>query len=353
MRYIKIDDAREGMIVAKSIYDKERVCMLAVNKELTVSLISKMKQLGYDGVFVYDEYSDYEELGQILSEDRRTEIIKSLKKMEIDQVLYFSAELTEQIEHIPDLCVDMHNLRGYSYTTYEHSVNVSLLATACGIGLGLSNQNLKELTAAALLHDIGKTKIPDAVLNKREPLTEEEWKLIREHPKIGYEMLCQDTVSLPPSIRTGVLLHHENQDGSGYPFGYHDEQISLYAKIIHVADVYEALYAKRPYKKHYSPSECVEYLMANCGTLFQKDIVDVFLNYLVIYPVGTRVLLSNGKVARVLKNRGSFPLRPKVITVDKEILDLAEDRNLYSITIVQEDGEISIEKEKERKERKD
>ena len=134
------------------------------------------------------------------------------------------------------------------------------------------------------------------------------------------------------ATRAGVLLHHENEDGSGYPKGLSGNEIPLIAKIIHVADVYDALCSKRAYKDDYQASESIEFLMSHCCTMFDLHVVETFLKYLVLYPVGCDVELSDGRIARVIKNRAESVQRPIVMT-KHETIDMLK---VLNITIIRE-----------------
>ncbi len=130
----------------------------------------------------------------------------------------------------------------------------------------------------ALLHDIGKISIPDSVLLKKGPLTEDEWKIIRTHPSTAYEALSK-VEYLRPSLDI-PYCHHERWNGSGYPRGLKGEEIPLAARIFAVVDVYDALISDRPYRKAWSKEETIKYLLKNSGTLFDKRVVKGFLEIL-------------------------------------------------------------------------
>ena len=332
MRYVRTSDLTPGMRTTKNLYNNDGICLLAANHVLSNGLINALKAQGTEGIYIFDEYSEYEELHQIVPEEERKNAINSLKSMEIDKVIFFANEIMNSLMKATDIMLDMGDLREYHEDTYEHSVNVCILATTCGIGLGLSNDELKELSAAALLHDIGKTQISKDILDKKGKLTQSERDIINNHTRLGYELLYNNH-SISSRIRSGVLSHHENFDGTGYPNNRANYDIPLYARIIRVADVYDAMTQKRAYKDKITPNNVIEHLMSNCGTLFDIDIVRVFMQYLVLYPVGTNIILSDGRSARVIKNRQTYVMRPVVMTKDKEILDLAFDRNTYHLTI--------------------
>lgn len=337
MKYVRSDQLLPGMVSLKSIYDQRGVCLLAANHVLTLPIIFQLRKQKYPGLYVYDEYSEFENLKQVFGEARRARAVKAMHALNIDQVIFFATSIVESILHMEDQLLDMAQLKENNHDIYEHSVNVAMVATVCGVGMGLSDLQLKELATTAMLHDIGKMAIPDEILNKPGKLTPEEMTLMRTHSEIGATMLCHvDAVN--DEIRKSILMHHENYDGSGYPTGAKGKEIPLYARIIHVADVYDAMIQKRSYKQPFNPLEVIEYLMGNAGIMFDIEVIYSFLRYVVVYPVGTTVTLSDGRKARVVQNRLDMALRPVVVVLgSKEQLDLADDPSCYNLTIVAAD----------------
>lgn len=333
MQFVPIDRIKPGMIIVKNIYDEDGRKLLGRNKKLTEALITKIRHMGYTGVFIYDRYTEHEELNDIIDDDNRIQMLRTLKEQNLEQIFYLSNQIVEDLLDKEEIHLDFITLRKYHNTTYEHSLNVAIAAVTCGIGMGLSASELRELALSALFHDIGKECVPLAILDKPGPLDDNERAIIRCHPEFGYEMLKRRR-EFPESVRTAILQHHENDDGSGYPQGLSRDDIFLYARIIHVADVFDALLSKRAYKEKYSALETIEYLMANCDRMFSYRVVTTFLNYVTVYPVGQNVRLSNGQKAHVLKNRNEFALRPVVMTEDGTIMDLALDRNYLNVTII-------------------
>lgn len=333
MRYVPIDDIKPGMIIVKNIYDEDGRKLLGRDKELTAPLIKKIRSMGYSGVFIYDRYTEHEELNEIIDDESRMQMLRTLREQNLEQIFCLSNKIVDDLLEKEEIHLDFISLRKYHNSTYEHSLNVALAAVACGIGMGLSPVELRELALAALFHDIGKECVPLSILDKPGPLDDDERAVIRCHPEFGYEMLRRRN-EFPSSVCDSILQHHENDDGSGYPYGLSHEDIFIYARIIHVADVFDALLSKRAYKEKYSALETIEYLMANCDHMFNYNVVTTFLNYVTVYPVGQNVCLSNGQKAHVLKNRNEFPLRPVVMTEDGQTMDLALDRNYLNITIV-------------------
>ena len=333
MKYVPSDHLLPGMISLKSIYNRRGVCLLGANHVLTPPIITQLCNQHYPGVFVYDEFPELGKMNPGFGEDWRISEVKAQHILNVDRVIFFATSVVESILHMEDRLLDMVELKEHKHDIYTHSVNVAMISTVCGIGMGLSDQELKELATTAMLHDIGKLAIPDEILNKPGKLNDDEMELMKSHSQLGATILDQ-TSALTNEMKKSILMHHENYDGSGYPTGAKGEEIPLYARIIHVADVYDAMIQKRSYKKPFNPLEVVEYLMGNAGIMFDIDVIYSFLRYVTIYPVGTMVTLSDGREARVVKNRPNQALRPVVVLKEtKERVDLAEDRRYFNLTI--------------------
>lgn len=333
MRFIPADKIQPGMIIVKNIYDEDGRKLLGRNKKMTAPLIDRIRYLGYPGIYIYDRYSEHEEFSEIINEEERIKMLRTLKEGNLEQIFFLSSKIVDDLLDLEEIHLDFNTLRHYHSATHDHSLNVAIAAVTCGIGMGMDNNQLRELALAALFHDIGKECIPLEILDKPGPLTPEEREIINCHPEFGYEML-KERMEFPSTVRVSILQHHENEDGSGYPRGLAHEDIYIYARIIHVADVFDALLAKRAYKEKFSALETIEYLMANCDRMFNYKVVATFLNYVTVYPVGVTVTLSTGATAHVIKNRNEFPLRPVVMTEDGTRIDLALDHNYLNVTIV-------------------
>ena len=351
MKFLQPKDLQAGMVIVKPIY-KGRRLLLAANHKLTQNVVNIMRRNNYPGTFVYDEYSDYDDLKSLLNEEIRAELLEAAKDFDIDKVVYLSNDLVNDLlSKDSDFVLELNNLSIYDSNTFEHSVNTALMATSCGIGMGLDNEDLAHLSAAAILHDCGKMAVPLEILNKPGKLDDREMQVMQHHVQYGYDMLYTK-YNIHSSIRGAIICHHENWDGTGYEKGLKGEEIPLFARIIHVADVYDALLRKRPYKSSLSQSECIEYLMGGGGTKFDFSCITTFLKYISVYPVGTDVVLSDGRIARVVKNHRGYLERPTVVT-DNEVLDLANDMKLLNITVISavDDSNLVNEEMEEQREK--
>lgn len=198
------------------------------------------------------------------------------KNINIDSCLLRAHSLTEETKKQKSISIELSNLNSYDSDTYIHSINVCVLSVLVGLVLDLTDPKLRNLSQAALLHDIGKICLPLDLLNKPGKLTEEEFTKIQKHPLYGYNLLKRNNC-FSPIVKKSILSHHENEDGTGYPQNLTSDKIPTSAKIIHVADVYDALTAKRVYKDALTSAQALEYLTANSGTMFDKHITDTFI----------------------------------------------------------------------------
>lgn len=331
MRYISIEEAQPGMLLAKGVYDAYSRMLVAKKRPLSSEYIEKLRERGYLGFYIEDEFSDGIEVKETISVELRNRGVEALRKRNIDASLQVAKDIVSQILSSETISLDMVDLRTFDDYTYRHSVNVAVLATIIGMGMGMGQSELNDLCVGAIFHDLGKLMIDNDIINKQGRLTREEFNLIKMHPQLSLELL-KNRWNVSIEAREAILSHHENYDGSGYPRGLRKDEISIYAKIIHVADVYDALTSKRPYKDPYTPSESIEYLMGGCHILFDETVVKAFLKWVPVYPKGVVVHLSDGRDAIVYENTKN-PIRPKVRLRNGEILDLGDEKKNLHITI--------------------
>ncbi len=185
--------------------------------------------------------------------------------------------------------------------TANHSSRVAEYAVAIAQTMGLSRAEIREVEVAGFLHDLGKIGIPDDILAKRGPLSRKEWAMMRRHPLFGYEIL--EPVPVAESIKLAVRHSHEFWDGSGYPGGLSGEEIPLAARVVGVADAYEALTTDRPYRLAQAPKDAVEEIQRCAGTQFDPQVVDAFLRVWRQWVDGTDVPLRAFPERAVIENR--------------------------------------------------
>jgi putative nucleotidyltransferase with HDIG domain len=232
------------------------------------------------------------------------------------------SELVEQCIASPEAFVNVSRLKDYDQYTFTHSVNVSVLSIAIGRRLGTSLQELNNLGFAGLLHDVGKMKVPEGILNKPGKLTDAEFEIMKSHPALGYDYLRNER-GISQEILYAVKYHHEKADGSGYPSGLTDKEIPRFAKIIAIADVYDAITSERVYHKGMVPSDALKLIFSWSGKHFNESLVKFFINIMGIYPVGTLVLLDTNELAIILEPNKDDPMRPKILLVSNTNMEPA------------------------------
>lgn len=202
-------------------------------------------------------------------------------------------------------------IKSYDEYLFNHSVNVGILAMALGESLGLDGTSLRELGLGALLHDLGKIRIPEAVTRKPRDLTEEEWQLIKSHPEEGVRILRQMGVHSEIALRV-VREHHVRFDRKGYPTLRNGEEVHPYTMMVTISDSYDAMTTVRPYQRAFEPSSAIARMKSLGGSVFDPEMLDRFVEMLGIYPPGTAVRLTTGEIAVVTRPGTEDSARPWV-----------------------------------------
>lgn len=337
MRFIPMKRAKPGMVLGRAIFDSDDRILLGARVELKQEFIDNLLKRGYSGVYIVDDISQDVDIGETISEELRHKGIKSLKECNIDAVLNVAQNIVSQILAAKTVSLDLVDLRSFDDYTYCHSVNVAVLSCVTGMEMGLGESELLNLCVGAIFHDLGKSKLSSDILNKPTKLNAEEFEEIKRHPVESYNMI-KDRYDIASTSKNAILCHHENEDGSGYPLGLCFDDIHLFAKIIHVMDVYDALTAKRPYKEPYAASEALEYLMGGCGILFEKKVVDAFACCAPIFPKGVEVRLSDGREGIVVRNHKENVLRPEIRLFNGDMVNLCDANSNRNVTVVPIDG---------------
>lgn len=210
--------------------------------------------------------------------------------------------------------LSLAKLREVDEYTYTHCINVAVLAIVFGRHLGFSGVVLNRMGLAGLFHDLGKAHMPEVILESPRRLTPEEFEIMKRHPRLGWEQL-QDNPQVYEEMLAGALEHHEKYNGLGYPRGLKGEEISVVARILSVADVYDALTSRRVYKPAMLPHKALGLMYGMRGQDFHPGMVERFIRCIGIYPVGSVVELNTGQRGVVSRVNASEPLQPEVMVV--------------------------------------
>ncbi|MFZ4538110.1 HD-GYP domain-containing protein [Propionivibrio sp.] len=220
-------------------------------------------------------------------------------------------EITDSVSRNPGALISLARLKTADDYTYMHSVAVCALMVALSRQLSLDEAQTRSAGIAGLLHDLGKALMPMEVLNKPGKLTDEEFAIIKKHPEEGHKLLLASTGADAIALDV-VLHHHEKTDGSGYPKHLKDSEISLFAKMGAVCDVYDAITSNRPYKSGWDPSESIHRMAEWTKGHFDPTIFQAFVKSLGIYPIGSLVKLNSGRLGVVIEQAEKSLLTPRV-----------------------------------------
>lgn len=321
MKRIFVKDLQPGMVVARAIFTSDGRILLHSGMILTDSYISRLDQLGISSVYIRDEIFGDFDIPDVVSEETRIETTKvmrdSFTRLEKRHSLNIRM-VKQQVDGIIDellmnrnIMLNLSDIRTFDDYTFAHSVNVCILSIMTGITMGYNHLQLSELGLGALLHDIGKIRVSIDILNKPGDLTSEEFLEVKRHAEYGFEILRDyKEVSLLSSHI--AFQHHERWDGQGYPRSLAGETIHEYARIVAVADIYDALLADRPYRPSYSLNQTLTILKRMSGIYLDPACVSALIANIAVYPIGSVVELSTGDFGVVVDVNREYPSRPVV-----------------------------------------
>lgn len=330
IRLIRTSDCEPGMVLAADIMNDYGAVILYQNSKLDEYSINKLMKLDLRYVRVYKEY-EFKEKKQVVIEAQYNNNLEEFKQvisdiscgrtLEIDRINEISMNLSNNFDSINDLIICLSKVRSISEYTYAHSLNVSLLSSLLGSWLNLDYLHIEDLSYCGILHDIGKSKMPPYILNKPDTLTETEFSVMKKHPVIGYQLI-ENNDAINRDIAMGILMHHERNDGSGYPLGLKSEQIHFYAKVIAIVDIFDAMTSDRVYKRRQPPFDVLELFEREYLTKCDAGIILTFLKRISSYYIGNMVRLNNGTEGEIVYINHSRISRPLIKTNDK-IIDLS------------------------------
>lgn len=329
MRLKSIRNCRSGETLARSIYTETGMVLVGAGVVLTDRMIARLKEKNITSLYIMDSRTDDIVVDTVISEETRREAMslihetfqavgdtssKKWKNVFADKL--FGRELRQVMSAIADEvknCRSAMNLMAdacaYDNYIFSHSFNVALYSTAIAMKTGFSEKEVLEIGTGGLLHDIGKTCVPDEILQKPGRLDPDEFELMKKHAEQGFEMLRKlDDISLV--VAHCAYQHHERWDGSGYPRGLKGEDIHPYARLMAVADVFDALTTHRVYRSSVLPHVAMEILYSGSNTMFDPTYVIAMRDTIALYPVGLSVTLNTGESGVVIGGNAGLPSRP-------------------------------------------
>lgn len=350
-----LEKAVPGMQLGKDVLNDSGQVMVIAGTLLTTSIIEGLKCWDVPSVMIRTEVmSTAVDIPEIIDTpisesqqkfyngyDSTTDTVKKsfgkmryFKEVPLQQMQEIAEnEIFPMIESIGVLN-HLQMVRHQNDYTFQHSINVAVTCGVLGKWLGYKGSELSDLVLAGLLHDVGKTQIPLAILDKPGSLTPEEMKVMQTHTVLGYKLI-KDNKELSPSITYAVLQHHERMDGKGYPFQVEMDKFHQYARIVAVADTYDAMTSDRVYHKKMTPFAVVETMASEMYDKLDPTICAVFLNNVRSYFIGNVVKLNDGRRAEVVYLGPFMGARPTVIASDGQVIDLEKNKNIGIIELMQ------------------
>lgn len=346
MRRVNVSDLVPGMVTAEDVLNYNNQLILHKGLILTDKAITKLtfysifqirvedevvkeENLEFTGPSYMEQLSkspEFIEFKEDFDEDVANfknvlnDVVKRGAPLEIDDFMSQTFHILNSDQSVIGIFDMLQCMRENDDETYIHSMNVALICNVFARWLRFDEAEIRLATISGLLHDIGKTKIPENIMQKPGKLTSLEYNVIKNHPQKGYDMIKDS--HFPDNIKNAVLMHHEKCDGSGYPKGLTREQIDPYAKLVAIADVYDAMTSSRVYRGPLCPFKAIAIMESEGHEKYDTKFILTFMENVVNSYLSNRVRLSNGVIGKIVfinKHRLSAP----TIQTEHGFLDLS------------------------------
>lgn len=356
MKKINVANLIPGMITAEDIYTYNNQLIVQKGTELTDKTITRLEFYSIINIWIEEEQPVSKTSLQRIADEEKwpyskliqaTPEFKEYKANFDDLVDDFSQYLNDVVnKSIPIEPTEilkrtvglldtssghvsffhmLHNMREYDDTTFAHSINVALLCNVLANWLDFSQEEIDMATLCGLFHDIGKLSIPNDIIKKPSKLTDDEYRIVKTHTLEGYNVLKAQ--ALNEHIKNAALMHHERFDGSGYPSGSKEDKIDIYAQLVAIADVYEAMTAARVYRGPLCPFKVIEIFEKEGFQKYNPLYVLTFLENVVLTYINNRVRLNNGVEGDVIFINKHYLSKPLVRFRDN-FIDLSQHSDL-------------------------
>lgn len=352
---VDLSKIKTNMVLSRNVVSDTGIILMTENTMLNDRNIMKLRVYDIDSVYVKvtseGDVMDFKEPIQVNESEVRIPVVETKQFIEFEnsyerkedeakdsllsigngnninlpQLYSITNDLMGSLRSKSDLFIYLGHLKQKDDHTYSHCINVSLLCNLFGLWLGFKSDEIINITTSGLLHDIGKTIISTEILSKPGKLTKAEFEEIKKHTVYGYRMVENQNIS--DNIKKAVLMHHERINGTGYPTGAKGNQINSYAKIVAIADIYDAMTADRSYRNKICPFDVIKTFEQECYGELDTEYLLVFLKNIAYTYIGSWVVLSNGQVGEVIFIN-SKNLSMPIVRVDKDFIDLSLRRDI-------------------------
>ena len=339
--FLNVQELKDGMIITKDVMKNGNLLIRegSIVSEDMISRLNKAYFLEKIEVTISEEViaQSTKEAEMQKVEETFKEISTGLKDMflklgkvkenKVNDLRVFSEKIQKELKSTEVVISNIVFKGSGDDPIYRHGVNVATLSALLGKWIGLEQSKINLLIYSALLHDFGMTKLDAKVPEKPDILIEEKYKVVKQHAKIGYKYV--DSIPyLDKSVSYGVLMHHEREDGSGYPLAITGEKIHCFAKIIAIADELDVMNSDEIYKNSRGPFEILEIIKEKSLHKLDYEYSKIFLEHIANYYMGEDVILSTGEKAKILQINMNDLARPLVLK-DGEFIDLSKNKDIY------------------------
>ncbi len=350
MATLLTSELKEGMITSVDTYSSTGNLILTKDTVITKHIIAKL--VSNDVLFV--EVSDADNITPIELSGNDTEnpivntpefkkfkrrydseldsfkenlndiVHKNSSYLDVDALLHSTDHILRASSSPLGVFTMLSSMKSYDDSTFNHSLNVSLICNTIAKWLDLPESKVEIVTAAGLLHDVGKLLIPDEIIKKPGKLTPEEYTIVKQHSQKGYELLKKRNVDI--HIQYAALMHHEKCDGSGYPLGLKGDQIDWCAQIVTIADIYDAMTSNRPYRSALSPFTVINSFEEDGLKKYNIHYLMTFFDHVVNSYMNCKVKLSNGEEGDIVYINKVSLSKPMIKTTDNNFIDLSKSQ---------------------------
>lgn len=343
IKRVGLADIEKGAVLGQDIVDERGRILIASGMPIRPEMIPLLRKHHIHSVIVQEKPSaniTIDETRTLIAPELRSQLIQDIKKafshaydlqIPLHQLQCCVKDIVDNLSRRDDVLLYLSDVQDATDYLFCHSLNVGLFSIVLGLAMKLPKEELCLLGMGGLLHDFGKTRIAPQILNKEGKLTQAEFNEIKEHSAIGYNILKINS-NIDHRIMLIALQHHERSNGSGYPWGIKENQIHRLARIVALADVYDALTTDRVYRSRMTSYEALQIIRQGQETHFSPEVMAAFEQVVIPYSVGDTVLLNNGLSGKVTLLNSADLLRPFVATA-QGILNLFEDVSLQILSV--------------------
>lgn len=343
---VSTSECNAGDMIAQKVVSKYGATIVVENTTINSYIKNKLIAFEIEYIWIYGvpkeeslKHNDFN-LSKLKTTYSRNvlevkEILNDLakeKEVPAEKINFVSDSIYDSIDNEYYVVQCLNELKSADEDTFTHSVNVSFYSMLLAKWLLLQDNKINDVIKAGLLHDVGKIRLPDSILNKKEKLEAFDYEEIKKHPIYSFDII-KNMEGLSKECKEAVLMHHERENKSGYPMGVGGADIGICSKIVAIANLYDSLTSERFYRKRLNPFEAFESIQKQVISKFDLHIANTFLSNLAACYVGARVLLNNDIIGEIVYIPPQAISEP-IVCVNSDYFDLSKETNLKIIRMI-------------------